>query len=84
EQTLFGWYYPPTAATDVSGNAYQPGLIIQLHGGPTAMADSSFDPQKQFWCDRGYGLLMLNYRGSSGFGRRYRQALAGQWGLTDV
>jgi fermentation-respiration switch protein FrsA (DUF1100 family) len=81
EQALFGWYYPPTAEYS---DAHQPALIIQLHGGPTSMADSRFDPQKQFWCNRGFGLLTLNYRGSSGFGRRYRQRLAGQWGVLDV
>ncbi|MEH6650817.1 MAG: prolyl oligopeptidase family serine peptidase [Motiliproteus sp.] len=59
-------------------------LIIQLHGGPTAQADGRFDPLKQFWLQRGFALLDLNYRGSTGYGREYRQQLKGQWGVSDV
>ncbi|WP_028292635.1 prolyl oligopeptidase family serine peptidase [Oceanobacter kriegii] len=60
------------------------GLIIQLHGGPTAFADSSFDAQRQFWCEQGYHVLVLNYRGSSNLGKAYRSALQGSWGISDV
>ncbi|WP_221794538.1 alpha/beta hydrolase family protein [Oceanobacter mangrovi] len=77
-QQLYGWFYPAVAA------AADKRLIIQLHGGPTAFADSSFDAQRQFWCDQGFAVLVLNYRGSSGFGRSYRHALQRRWGITDI
>ncbi|MFT6913781.1 MAG: dipeptidyl aminopeptidase/acylaminoacyl peptidase [Motiliproteus sp.] len=77
--TLYGLLYRPP---HTSGQRLP--LIIQLHGGPTAQADGRFDPLKQFWLQRGFALLDLNYRGSSGYGRHYRQELKGQWGVTDV
>lgn len=77
--TLYGFLYRPSAAV-----GQQQPLIIQLHGGPTAQADGRFDPLKQFWLQRGFALLDLNYRGSSGYGRRYRQLLQGQWGVADA
>ena len=49
-----------------------------------AMADTSFDPLKRFWQQRGFGVLVLNYRGSSGFGREYRHRLKHSWGISDV
>ncbi|MEH6824237.1 MAG: prolyl oligopeptidase family serine peptidase [Motiliproteus sp.] len=81
----------PSAAT-VYGLLYRPAvgagqrlpLIIQLHGGPTAQADGRYDPLKQFWLQRGFALLDLNYRGSTGYGRHYREQLQGQWGIADV
>jgi acetyl esterase/lipase len=82
-QSLWGFYYPPQAASSV-GNDLAPPMLIQVHGGPTSMADSSFDPLKHFWTSRGFGLLVLNYRGSSGFGRDYRLQLHQQWGVSDV
>ncbi|MFT5721234.1 MAG: dipeptidyl aminopeptidase/acylaminoacyl peptidase [Motiliproteus sp.] len=77
--TLYGLLYRPPQTSDE-----RLPLIIQLHGGPTAQADGRFDPLKQFWLQRGFALLDLNYRGSSGYGRHYRQQLQGQWGVTDV
>jgi dipeptidyl aminopeptidase/acylaminoacyl peptidase len=76
---IYGFLYRPALAA-----GQQQSLIIQLHGGPTAQADGRFDPLKQFWLQRGFALLDLNYRGSSGYGRRYRQLLQCQWGVRDV
>lgn len=61
-----------------------PPLLIRIHGGPTAMARSEFSTSIQFWTSRGFAVADVNYRGSTGFGRRYRDALRGSWGVTDV
>ncbi|MGB1092046.1 MAG: alpha/beta hydrolase family protein, partial [Oceanobacter sp.] len=70
--------------TEKMGGVKAAPLVIQLHGGPTAYADASLDMQKQYWSANGFHLLVLNYRGSSGFGRTYRHALKNNWGITDV
>ena len=61
----------------------RPPLIVKSHGGPTSTADSSLDLSVQFWTSRGFGVLDVNYRGSTGYGRRYREKLYGQWGIAD-
>ena len=76
----------------VSGFLYQPRpthqnpvpLILIAHGGPTSAAYPVYNPQVQFWCQRGFAVAEINYRGSSGFGRAFRQTLAGNWGVQDV
>ncbi len=59
-------------------------LILIAHGGPTSAAYGVFNPQVQYWCQQGYAVAEVNYRGSTGFGRAFRVALAGHWGLADV
>ena len=83
QEQAFGFYYPARQES-VRYSTPKPPLLIQLHGGPTAMADAALDAQKVFWQQRGFALLVLNYRGSSGFGRTYRHRLRHQWGVTDV
>ncbi|MBN7770452.1 prolyl oligopeptidase family serine peptidase [Marinobacter daepoensis] len=61
-----------------------PPLILVAHGGPTSAAYATFNAQTQFWCQRGFAVAEVNYTGSTGFGRAFRQALAGQWGRADV
>lgn len=61
-----------------------PPLIVSVHGGPTASAGVSYNPGHYFWTSRGFAVLDLNYRGSTGFGRDYRRALYGNWGISDV
>jgi dipeptidyl aminopeptidase/acylaminoacyl peptidase len=58
--------------------------VINVHGGPTAQTDAGFSPRIQFLATRGYAVLDLNYRGSSGYGRLYREALRRSWGVLDV
>ena len=81
--SIHAWYYPPTNAT-YSSTGGLPPLIVNTHGGPTALARASYDPTKQYWTTRGFAILDVNYSGSSGFGREYRQRLNSQWGVIDV
>ncbi len=80
----YGVYFAPKnpAARTVAGSA--PPLIVSVHGGPTSVAGVSYRPEHYYWTSRGFAVLDLNYRGSTGFGREYRRALYGQWGITDV
>tara|TARA_B100000315_G_C14594123_1_gene597690 strand:+ start:3381 stop:5279 length:1899 start_codon:yes stop_codon:yes gene_type:complete len=80
--TIYGIYYPPTNP-DFEGND-RPPAIIQIHGGPTGQRDMSFSSTNQFFATRGYAVLEVNYRGSTGYGKAYRQALNGKWGIYDV
>jgi len=73
-----GFFYSPVSTGE------RPPLVIFLHGGPTSACYPVFDPRIAFWTLRGYAVLDLNYRGSSGYGRAYRQRLAGQWGELEV
>jgi dipeptidyl aminopeptidase/acylaminoacyl peptidase len=77
-------YYPPKN-DDFQGPPDQsPPLIVIIHGGPTSQARVQFRPEIQFWTSRGFGLVDVNYRGSTGYGRKYREELYGQWGIVDV
>ena len=77
-------YYPPTNPDFQAADGELPPLIVQVHGGPTSIASSSFNLKKQYWTSRGFALLDVNYGGSSGFGRDYRERLYGNWGIVDV
>ena len=77
-----GLFYPP--ATSRWHSSGQPPAIIHIHGGPTSQAVASFHAQTQFFTTRGYAVLQVNHRGSTGYGRAYVEALRGQWGIADV
>lgn len=79
-----GYFYRPQNPTYVPLNGERPPLITMLHGGPTWKANLSYRADIQFWTSRGFAVLDLNYRGSSGFGRDYRQGLYGRWGIVEV
>ena len=82
--TAFGLYYPPRN-TDYDGPSDErPPLLVKCHGGPTSAASSSLSLGTQYWTSRGIAVLDVNYRGSSGFGRRYRDRLERNWGVVDV
>lgn len=80
-----GFYYPP-CNTAYSQNTpdEKPPLLVMCHGGPTGATSTGFNLKIQFWTNRGFAVLDVNYRGSTGYGRAYRQALDGAWGIKDV
>ena len=58
--------------------------MVVCHGGPTSRSGTGFDPKLQYWTSRGFALVDVNYRGSSGYGRAYRDALKTKWGIYDT
>lgn len=83
-ETAYAWYYPPRNPDYTANKGELPPLLIKCHGGPTAMNGNGLDARIQFWTSRGFAVADVNYRGSSGFGRRYRQSLHGAWGIKDA
>jgi len=82
--TAFGLFYPPHNA-DYDGPADdRPPLLVKCHGGPTSAASSALTLGTQYWTSRGIAVLDVNYGGSTGFGRAYRDRLRSQWGIVDV
>jgi dipeptidyl aminopeptidase/acylaminoacyl peptidase len=77
------FYAPTSSAFDVPTGTVPP-VVVMCHGGPTAANDPGFDPLVQYFTNRGLAVLAVNYRGSVGYGRAYRQRLRGLWGLADV
>jgi dipeptidyl aminopeptidase/acylaminoacyl peptidase len=82
--TAHAFYYPPRNQQFAAPPAERPPLIVVTHGGPTAAAGSTLDPSIQYWTTRGFAVADVNYGGSTGFGRPYRERLDGQWGIVDV
>ena len=80
----FAIYYAPNNKDYPTPTDEKPPLIVLSHGGPTAMAEPSLDMRKQYWTSRGFALLDVNYSGSTGFGRKYRERLNGNWGIRDA
>jgi dipeptidyl aminopeptidase/acylaminoacyl peptidase len=83
-ETAHGFYYPPTNPDFEGPEGELPPLIVQSHGGPTSHATPYLDREYLFWTSRGIGVVDVNYRGSSGYGRPYRQRLRGGWGVVDT
>jgi len=79
-----GFWYAPTSATSAAPEGEKPPLIVMSHGGPTSMSTNGFSLAIQWWTSRGIAVVDVNYGGSTGFGRAYRQRLYGQWGVVDV
>jgi len=80
----FGLYYAPTNPDHRPPRATKPPLLVKCHGGPTAAASTTLDLKIQFWTSRGIAVLDVNYGGSTGYGRAYRDRLHLQWGVVDV
>lgn len=83
-QTAHAFVYPPRHAECTAPRDERPPLIVINHGGPTTATTARFDVAIQYWTTRGFAVVDVNYRGSSGYGRAYRQLLNGQWGVVDV
>ena len=81
-ETVHGLFYRP--AGSALGAAPLPPLYVHIHGGPTSQVTAAWNPRIAFWVARGWAVLAPNYRGSSGYGREYAQALREQWGVVDV
>jgi len=83
-RTAHAFYYPPRNPDFVAPEGELPPLLVKCHGGPTAAATSMLRLDTQYWTSRGIAVLDVNYGGSTGFGREYRQRLNGEWGVVDV
>ena len=78
------YFYPPANAAFEAPDGENPPLIVLSHGGPTSAARPHFQSEIQFWTSRGFAVADVNYGGSTGYGRAYRDALKGAWGIVDV
>src|SRR5712691_11327473 len=82
--TAHAFYYPPLNAEFTALASDRPPLIVISHGGPTTQTKAVLDLQVQYWTSRGFAVVDVNYGGSSGYGREYRQRLNWHWGIVDV
>jgi dipeptidyl aminopeptidase/acylaminoacyl peptidase len=82
--TGHAFFYPPQNPDCSAPPEERPPLLVISHGGPTAATSSALSLDIQYWTSRGIAVLDVNYRGSTGYGRTYRQQLERQWGVVDV
>jgi len=82
--TAHAFHYPPANRHFRGPDGERPPLIVIGHGGPTSSTNAAFKLGYQYWTSRGFAIVDVNYGGSSGYGRAYRERLNGQWGVVDV
>jgi len=83
-KTAHAIYYPPTNKDYEAPPGDRPPLLVLSHGGPTAATPAVFSLETLYWTSRGFAVAAVNYGGSTGYGREYRERLNGQWGVVDV
>lgn len=82
--TAHALFYPPTNPDHLGPDGERPPLLVLAHGGPTAQARRQLQTALLYWTSRGIAVVDVDYRGSTGYGRTYRRALDGEWGIADV
>jgi dipeptidyl aminopeptidase/acylaminoacyl peptidase len=82
--TAHAIFYPPQNRDFAAPVDERPPLLVKSHGGPTSAVDGALKLGIQYWTSRGIAVVDVNYGGSTGYGRAYRQRLNGQWGVVDV
>lgn len=83
-RTSYAFFYPPTNADFQAPHGELPPLLVRSHGGPTGAASSTLNLGIQYWTSRGFAVADVNYGGSTGLGRAYRERLLSRWGIVDV
>ena len=83
-ESAHGYWYAPHNASCRAPAGELPPLLVLSHGGPTGATGDTLSPSIQFWTSRGFAVLDVDYRGSTGYGRAYRERLYGEWGVVDV
>lgn len=82
--TAYGFFYPPRNDDFVAPAGDLPPLLVMSHGGPTSATSATLSARVQYWTSRGIAVLDVNYGGSTGYGRPYRDRLLGAWGIVDA
>ena len=82
--TAHALFYPPANPEHDAPQSERPPLIVECHGGPTGKSTAVFNLGVQYWTSRGFAVVDVNYGGSTGYGRAYRERLNGQWGVVDL
>ena len=82
--SAYAYYYPPTNPEAKASEDERPPLLVHIHGGPTSEVTPELDLEKQYFTSRGFAYVDVNYGGSTGHGREFRDLLYGRWGVVDV
>ena len=83
-RTAYAFSYPPSNPAAVGPEGERPPLLVHVHGGPTSEVAPELDLERQFFTSRGFAVVDVNYGGSTGYGRAFRESLYGRWGVVDV